>query len=55
MIIMTWIVMIFNILCGIIQFVSVFTGKRVSERVTSFVGFIVNCLTVMLCLFVIRI
>ncbi len=54
MIIITWIIMIINVLGGVLQFSTTFTGKTISQRVTSFIGFVLDILTIMLCLYVIR-
>ena len=54
MVIIAWIVLIFNIFSVVINFISMFTEKKISSRIASFIGLIVNILTCIINIFIIR-
>lgn len=54
MVIASWIVLILNTLAVLINFINIFTEKTVGKRVASFIGLIISSLTILLCIYVIR-
>lgn len=54
MIISAWIVLILNALSGTINFFQMFTNKTTVKRVINFVGSIINILTCILSIYILR-
>lgn len=54
MIIITWMVLIFNVLGALINFFGVFSGKTTADRITNFMGCTINILTCMLSIYILK-
>ncbi len=54
MIIITWIVLTFNVLSALLNFFGVFSGKTTSDRIVNFIGCTINILICILSIYILK-